>query len=117
MQIKKRIVKVDIPEYGEFYVTPMTRALQRANKAVLKGTTEENKIEALDEVSINILLACIVDRDGNPIFRGADELDDLGIDLINELSNKILEVSSGIAPKGDPEKNSETIPNSSSPTT
>ena len=114
MQIKKRIVKVDIPEYGEFYVTPMTRALQRANKAVLKGTTEENKGEALEQVTIATILACIVNADGTPAFSSADELDDLGLDLINELSNKILEVSSGIAPKGDPEKNSETIPNSSS---
>jgi hypothetical protein len=114
MEFKRKITKVAIDGYGEYYVRSMTIGMRKRHKEIKAEIADPT--EAFEKISLETVVSCLVDEQGNPAFKDIAELEaqDMGIDLFNALSNKILEVSAGVRSK-DPETNLEKAPNSSLP--
>ena len=109
---KRKIRKVEIDGIGEICIKEPSAALSVRLQTV-KG---ENETEKYLRFVAEALVDCLVNEDGTPMFISAQKaLDELSQSAFNAISLEIMK-EFPFSASGDAEKNSETIPDSSTPT-
>jgi hypothetical protein len=114
MEFKRKITKINIDGYGDYYVRAMTIGARQRHKAIQAEISDSS--DAYNQIQLETVVDCLVDSNGNQLLKDVAELvaSNPGMDLFNAWSSEILKVSSSIHP-GNPETNLGKAPNSSSP--